>query len=273
MGDLHQVVTPENVELEYEIAGIGSRFLAIIIDVLIQSLFMIGIYYGLTLIGLEKLDLDTEIANFSTSFAGAALLLLMSLIWLGYYIILETAMNGQTIGKRLVNIRVRKELGFAPNFWDILLRNLIRLIDFLPFLYAFGFITMFLNKKAKRLGDFAAGTIVVKELPRKRIKNYLQTSTERANYSVYNLADARLLPEKFPWADSLVARLSQKDYFYLQNLYSRRNELTNFQQLAQETVIKIIRRNPDLATITVTTEEAGEIIFEMLRIYEKAHFG
>jgi uncharacterized RDD family membrane protein YckC len=272
MGDLHQIVTPENVELEYEIAGIGSRFMAIAIDVLLQTLFMIGIYYGLTLVGLEKLDLETEIAHFSTSLIGAALLFLMALNWVGYYVILETVMNGQTVGKRLINIRVRKELGYAPNFWDILLRNLIRLIDFLPFLYAIGFITMFLNKNAKRLGDFAAGTVVVKELSGKKRRNYLQTQSEETNYSIYNLGEARPLLEKYPWLDRLAAQLSQQDYFYLQKLYSRRRELTNFHQLAREAVVKNMNLLPELETVKITTDEAAGIVYEMLRIYEKTHF-
>jgi uncharacterized RDD family membrane protein YckC len=233
---------------------------------------MTGIYYGLTLVGLEKLELETEIAHFSTSLIGATLLFLLALNWLGYYIILETAMNGQTVGKRLINIRVRKELGYAPNFWDILLRNLIRLIDFLPFFYAIGFITMFLNKNAKRLGDFAAGTVVVKELPRDKSRNYLQTQGENANYSIYTLAQPRLLPEKYPWIDRLAAQLAQQDYFYLQKLYSRRGELTNFHELAREAMVKYMNRLPEPVNVPIPTEEAAGIIYEMLRIYETTHF-
>jgi hypothetical protein len=163
-------------------------------------------------------------------------------------------------------------LGYAPNFWDILLRNLIRLVDFLPFLYAIGLITMFLNKNAKRLGDFAAGTVVVKEPPRAKRRNYLQTPDDDGNYSIYNLTEPRPLPEKYPWIDRLSAQLAQQDYFYLQRLYSRRRELTNFHELAREAVVKNMNRLPELATISITTEEAAGIIYEMLRIYEKTHF-
>lgn len=271
MSDLHQVITPENVELDYEIAGIGSRFLAIAVDTLIQSFFSGGIIYGLSLIGLEQLNLETEIKNFSHSLVGAGLIFLGVLVWPGYYVILESAMNGQTLGKRLCNIRVRKDLGYAPTFWDILLRNLIRLVDFAPFGYVTGFTTMFLNPQAKRLGDFAAGTIVVKELPRKNAAHFLN------NPASIHLATNPGQPESFPddsypWLNPLLAHLSQQNYFLLQNLYGRRDQLTNYPKLSRELLLKVLRPVSDQEELAIEAQEAPEILEKLIQRYEKAYF-
>jgi uncharacterized RDD family membrane protein YckC len=266
MGDLHQVVTPENVELDYEIAGIGSRFFALTIDLSIQGLLSVGIGYGLSLADLAGLKLDEKIKDLPHSLIGAGLILLLTLVWLGYYIILETAWNGQTIGKRALNIRVRKELGYTPNFWDITLRNIIRLIDFLPFGFAIGFITMFCNKNAKRLGDYAAGTIVVKELPRKKLNRYLNVETP-GSPTPDGAGD-----EAFSWLEPLPARLTQRDYLIMTNLQSRRAQLTNYPELALETVGKILTKTPEINAPALKPDEAPLILTELIRRYEKAYF-
>jgi uncharacterized RDD family membrane protein YckC len=270
MSDSHQVVTPENIELDYEIAGIGSRFLALAIDMLIQGLLTVGIGYGLSLIDLDKLRLDEKIPDLSHSLSGAGFLCLLALIWLGYYIILEATWNGQTIGKRALNIRVRKELGYAPNLWDIMLRNIIRLVDFLPFGYSIGFITMFCNKNAKRLGDYAAGTIVVKELPRQKLNRYLNTQSPDAKLS--SGLQPTIENETYPWLESLLPKLSQPDYLIMNNLHSRRAQLTNYPQLALETIKKMLTKAPEISIPALESSEAPLILAKLIRRYEKAYF-
>jgi uncharacterized RDD family membrane protein YckC len=266
MGDLHQVVTPENVELDYEIAGIGSRFFALTIDLTIQGLLLVGIGYGLSLTDLAGLKLDQQIKDLPHSLLGAGLIFLLTLVWLGYYIILETVWNGQTIGKRALHIRVRKELGYAPNFWDIALRNILRLVDFLPFGFAIGFLTMFCNKNAKRLGDYAAGTIVIKELPRKKLNQYLNTAIPDSP-----IPDASG-GETFSWLEPLLARLTQREYLMMTNLQSRQAQLTNYPELALETLGKILTKAPEINAPTLKPDEAPRILTELIRRYEKAYF-
>jgi hypothetical protein len=93
-----------------------------------------------------------------------AVLLLVNflLIW-GYYVAFEMLWNGQTPGKRVCNLRVMRENGYALGFLDSLIRNLVRIIDFLPLYYGVGVVTMLIDNRSRRLGDLAAGTIVVKE--------------------------------------------------------------------------------------------------------------
>jgi hypothetical protein len=93
----------------------------------------------------------------------ALLIFLIFAVYWGYFTYLETVWNGQTPGKRLVKIRVIKADGRSINFFDAAVRNLIRIIDYLPSAYLVGMISMFIDSKNRRLGDFAAGTIVVHE--------------------------------------------------------------------------------------------------------------
>lgn len=83
----------------------------------------------------------------------------------GYFIVLEWLMNGQTPGKRLLQIRVVKQGGYALRFLDTLSRNLLRVIDFLPLFYGVGLVSLLLTRDSQRLGDLVAGTLVVYQEP------------------------------------------------------------------------------------------------------------
>ena len=85
------------------------------------------------------------------------------LVTAGYYILFEIIWSGQTPGKRLLGVRVMRENGYPIRPVDAVMRNLVRIVDWLPAYYAIGVVSMLLNKRSKRLGDFAAGTIVVRE--------------------------------------------------------------------------------------------------------------
>ena len=83
----------------------------------------------------------------------------------GYFILLEWLLNGQTPGKRLLHIRVIKQGGYALRFFDTLLRNLLRVIDFLPLFYGVGLTSLLFTRDSQRLGDLVAGTLVVYQEP------------------------------------------------------------------------------------------------------------
>ena len=83
----------------------------------------------------------------------------------GYFILLEWLLNGQTPGKRLLHIRVIKQGGYALRFFDTLLRNLLRVIDFLPLFYGVGLTSLLLTRDSQRVGDLVAGTLVVYQEP------------------------------------------------------------------------------------------------------------
>ena len=153
-----QLDTPENVQINYELAGIGSRFLATLIDQL--WLLLIRVLVGL--IGfafVSALDFDEE----ATSVVGAVAVLIFFVLGWGYYIFFEINWNGQTPGKRRLGIRVIKMNGLPLSSSEAVIRNLMRIVDGLPASYGVGIVTMFFNKQARRVGDLTAGTLVIYE--------------------------------------------------------------------------------------------------------------
>lgn len=163
------VSTPERVAFQYEIAGIGSRFLAQFIDVLVIAIIQIVITIGAGALG--------GIFN-SIQVFGLVELILTFILIAGYFLISEAAWNGQTLGKRYVRLRAVGDHGEPLTIGQAAIRNLVRVVDFLPAFYAIGIITMFSNSRAKRLGDFAAGTLVVRD--RERVSLYDLASTAPA---------------------------------------------------------------------------------------------
>jgi hypothetical protein len=80
-----------------------------------------------------------------------------------YYVISEMTMDGQSFGKRIAGLRVIRDDGTPITFLESAIRNIIRVVDMFPFFYSIGLVAVFLSKRCKRLGDMAAGTVVVKE--------------------------------------------------------------------------------------------------------------
>ena len=156
-----EVETPEHVVVDYEIAGLGSRGLAAVIDLLI-ILVLFGALVGAVVLLSRVVPGVAFIALIAGSF---------SLLW-GYFAFFEGFRNGQTPGKRLAGIRVMRESGHPVTFRDAAARNLIRIIDLLPPPYLLGAILIVLTPRAKRLGDMVAGTVVVRDRP---AESFLET--------------------------------------------------------------------------------------------------
>jgi uncharacterized RDD family membrane protein YckC len=158
----YRVLTPERVSLQYDIAGIGSRGAAALIDSLIQgvvsAVFLIALGGGAAV--LRALSDESDLAS---SILVALMAIVVFGLTMGYYMLFEILWSGQTPGKRIVGVRVLRENGYPIRPVDAVIRNLVRIVDSLPFGYAVGVITMLLNARARRLGDFAAGTMVVRE--------------------------------------------------------------------------------------------------------------
>ena len=149
-----EVETPDHVVLRYDLAGAGNRGFAAVVDFLIASVIVFTALAILSWAG----------AFDQTSFfvlGGLTLIVTLVLIW-AYFILLEWLWNGQTIGKRIFRLRVINEDGSPARFTAVLIRNLLRLVDFLPALYGVGVLVIVLSPKSQRLGDLAAGTYVVR---------------------------------------------------------------------------------------------------------------
>ncbi|NSW57882.1 MAG: RDD family protein [Armatimonadetes bacterium] len=149
--------TPERVELEFELAGIGSRFLAAVIDSLLQFLILVALALAL---GASRWVFTGNLDSIGLS----ALLVFMSsmLVVVIYYVAFEMAWAGQSPGKRLAGLVVVTDQGGPLSFTQSLVRNILRLVDILPILYMTGFFSILVTRQCKRLGDMAAGTLVIK---------------------------------------------------------------------------------------------------------------
>jgi uncharacterized RDD family membrane protein YckC len=145
-----EITTPEGVRLDLTVVGVGSRFVARLLDTLIQ----IGLIIALAMVGAAVPD---------SGVAAAVLLVLIFAVLLAYDIVLELAMGGQTPGKRATGVRVVDRQGRPVGFLASAVRNVVRIIDFLPMLYGAGLVTMIATRHSQRLGDLAAGTLVVRE--------------------------------------------------------------------------------------------------------------
>jgi len=156
--DRIDIETPEHVRVSYEIAGFGSRFLAALMDHIIQLAVLAVL--GVILAALASLSPKIP---FGAQEVLVVLLAGIGLIFIGYFVLFEMLWNGQTPGKRQAGLRVIRDNGTPITLTESLLRNVIRLVDLLPFYYGLGILSMLLSRQSKRLGDYAAGTVVVKE--------------------------------------------------------------------------------------------------------------
>ncbi|MGQ9876711.1 MAG: RDD family protein [Chloroflexus sp.] len=151
----YPVVTPEGVQVVYMAAGLASRSLAAVVDYVIiitllaTSLVMVAINEGTSSVNQDVIL--------------ALLAMLVFVVNWGYLVFFEWIWNGQTPGKRLVRLRILREGGRPLDIADIVVRNLMRAIDFLPLLYGIGLVTMFVDRYHLRLGDLTASTVVVHE--------------------------------------------------------------------------------------------------------------
>ncbi|MBV9233558.1 MAG: RDD family protein [Candidatus Eremiobacteraeota bacterium] len=163
------VRTPESIAFSYELAGLGSRFLALALDQLIQIAVLLALFAGFAL-ALSHVPPQTRLhmltssrVNVVKSIALAIVIIVVFMVLFGYFIIFETLSNGQTPGKRVLGIRVVRDGGYPLDFGASLVRNLIRVGEAMVGYYALSAISMLLSRENKRLGDLAAGTIVVRD--------------------------------------------------------------------------------------------------------------
>jgi len=157
--DQLNIDTPEQVELEFAVAGIGSRFVAVLIDHLVQF----GLFFIFGILAAVLFGSIANRINLLGKWIFAAFIALNFLLIWGYFTLFEAFWHGQTPGKHIMKLRVIKDSGRQITLFEAMSRNLLRIIDYLPALYLTGVIAMLCTKRHQRLGDLAAGTIVVHE--------------------------------------------------------------------------------------------------------------
>jgi uncharacterized RDD family membrane protein YckC len=161
------IETPEGVPLELTLAGVGSRFASALVDYLIQAIILVALAIVLVYGG--------GVHPGAGALAGAVWLLGYFVVFNGYDVAFEVLNSGRTPGKALNGLRVVRESGAPVTFGTSAVRNVLRVIDILPGTYLVGMISILVTRRNQRLGDLAAGTLVVRE--RRVLPPDLSTST------------------------------------------------------------------------------------------------
>jgi uncharacterized RDD family membrane protein YckC len=195
LDDRVTIATPEGIELELILAGVGSRFAAELLDVVVQ----LGAIFALAII-LGPLG--------NNGFAVAAFLIAVFFIVFAYDIVLETWNRGGSVGKLAAGLRVVRVGGEAEGFLTAAVRNFLRIVDFLPAFYVVGVISILATSRNQRLGDLAAGTLVVRERR--------PALTPAATY----------IPAPAPYLEWDVSAISPEDVAILRQFLERRMSLT-----------------------------------------------
>ncbi len=156
-----RIETPEQIEVSLEIAGVGSRFVAQVTDWLIKwGIVLVVVILASIVAGMLGAALSTKTIGY---LLGALIVTLFYAFLLCFDIYFEVRHNGQTPGKKIAGIRTLREGGAPLDFRSACVRNLLGMADFLPAFYLLGGFLVMINSRGQRLGDMAAGTIVVRE--------------------------------------------------------------------------------------------------------------
>jgi len=148
------VSTPERVSFDYQVAGLGTRGVAQILDLLLVSGLLVAVSFVAG--GAAAYTQSTTVFTLILAFGAF-------IIVFGYFWISEALFSGQTLGKRAFRLRAVGDRGEPLTWMQAGIRNVVRIVDFLPYGYGVGVVVLFANGRGKRLGDLAAGTVVVKD--------------------------------------------------------------------------------------------------------------
>ena len=225
--------TPEQIALEFPLAGAGSRFLALTIDTFIQ----IGGFLVLSVLFFGALWLRA--AGYATlaTWIAAAIVFAGFALYYGYFAVFEAIWSGQTPGKRTVGLRVIKVSGQPITTYEALLRNLLRIVDQLPGIYAVGVLSVFLTSRNQRLGDLVAGTVVVRE-----------QATRHAS----------VVPADAPATRLGAGRLTTEELEVIETFLSRREELPDYVRM--RTASRLAARIRDRLEISSATHADDEAL-------------
>jgi uncharacterized RDD family membrane protein YckC len=196
------IETPEQIGLDFAIAGVGSRFLALALDMLIQA--GIGLVVGIG--GGIGMAMMARRMPKSSIWGVAILLVFFFLLYFGYFAFFEIIWNGQTPGKRRTGIRVIKDSGRPLTPAESIGRNLMRIVDWMPSLYAVGIVSALMTKENKRLGDLVVGSLVVRESSLRELKPTWQPAQPSTLAVGAPIGSAHLSVEEFALVESFLHR-------------------------------------------------------------------
>lgn len=205
--DQLKVDTPEQIALEFPLAGVGSRFLALAVDTLLQvALYFIIFLILVFVVGLGKYRYLTWIPG---AWGPAVATLFFFCIYWGYFALFELLMKGQTPGKMVAGIRVIHVSGRPINVYESIGRNFLRAIDSIPGFYLVAIISVIISPQNRRLGDYVAGTVVVHDKRTEETKLDWNTATST------NSSDpqwSQVTPEELMLIETFLQRRFDLDY-------------------------------------------------------------
>jgi len=224
------IETPERVPLAFALASIGNRFIAVAIDHAIQFLSMAVIALVLLFAAgafdaagssiVDNIGIDTP------NWIMALLILVVFLLFTGYFAFFEWWWDGQTPGKRLMKLRVIREDGRPITLWEAIARNILRIFDSFPppLFYSIGLIVVFLNSRDQRVGDMFAGTVVIRERT-----DEAPTFAETFSNPVADGAFRRVQPRTA--FDANISSIGEREIEIVESFLRRRWDLTERQRI------------------------------------------
>lgn len=248
------IETPERVPLAFALASIGNRFLAVAIDHVIQFVAIFAVLYAIystTAFG-EAIYSAGAAGSEMPKWTVAILIIVLSLLFTGYFIFFEWIWSGQTPGKRLMKLRVIREDGRPITLWESFARNLLRIFDAIPGfvvpIYSVGLIAVFMSRRDQRVGDAFAGTVVIRE------------RSDEAPTFEETFADERV-------SDSAFKRLFEKNGF--------KGDISSVTREEMEVVESYLRRRfdlPDRQRLWMAWRVALPIMYKVKPEYDKDNF-
>jgi len=250
------IQTPEQVGFEYVLAGLGSRTAAFLMDTVIRWFFVFAIVVivALSLRFLPALNLSGWVADLSKTWLIALAVLAYSLVDLGYFLFFEALWSGQTPGKRRQGLRVIRINGQPIGWVESSIRNILRAVDLLAGFYPVGIVVVFLSHNNQRIGDYAAGTVVIVE--RKQ-----SVPGDRKQF----LAPRVLTHPEIEW---YVSRLKPAQYQVLRSFLERRDQMEqgHRHELARLLSHQVFKKMSKSTRINISYES---FIEEIIALYEK----
>jgi uncharacterized RDD family membrane protein YckC len=227
-----KIQTPEHVGFQYVLAGLGTRSTAFLVDTVVRGLFILFIFLAVVLFArwLPQFDPTGIFAAIPKTWFFALGVLAYGLVDLGYFLLFEALWSGQTPGKRMQKLRVIKVNGQPVGWLESSIRNILRAVDMLLGFYPLGLFVMFLSSRSQRIGDYAAGTVVIVE----RRRNVPMNKTRLRPTSKLNLPELELH----------ISTLEPKQYQVIRSFLQRREAMdaTHRRELARLLTRRLMKR-------------------------------
>jgi uncharacterized RDD family membrane protein YckC len=220
--DQLSIETPELVDIEMPLAGIGSRFIAVLVDTLLwgAGLFVLGLVFWIVVPAVRAFS------QLSYQWVAAIVTLTLFLLNWGYFTLFEAFGNGRTPGKRVARIRVIQRSGRPIGLFESMARNLIRFVDQFPGFYAIGVIAVFATRQHQRLGDLAAGTLVVRDREHEPAP-WVDAGARSLTAQIFTAPGQSPEPHMMVSLSATgIARLSSADLEVLEGFFSRRLDMS-----------------------------------------------